>query len=696
MDSSQPHGIFSAAAEFGLRTFPVLAGNKIPSLKWTEYKDRSPTAAEIAVWDVSDFNVGIICGTPSDIVVVDTDNVEAEAFLLSLELPRTPMVKTAKGYHRYFRKPAVTLKNKVRLAGHAIDIRADGGYVVGAGSTHQTGVIYEWEITPRDVAFAEFPKAILDLFAAEGAAAPLPTATEGIEVPTEHGIGRFLSLVLREACSEIAGCTEGSRNQTLFKSAVGLARHVAAANAEWSESADALRLAALAVGLEEAETQATLASAWSAGWQEPTQWVAIAGDWIYLGAQERFYHKPSGAHLKPGGFNGKFGRPHGGADTFSGFLLNWGYITKMQDITYEPAAPPGAIGRDGLKFYNTFRPSDVIATPGDPAPFVEFMEYLVPTDFERQHLLKVMAFTVRNPGVKVRHAMLLGSTVQGVGKSLVAEIWGQLLGSHNVRKTSSGEISGAFQGWIKENLLVVCEELNIGQGLAVYNDLKDLITSDKRPINEKHLAVREWPIYSTFLMLTNLKVPLLIEATDRRLFVIDSPAQKRDKSYYAGLFAWLSGNIGVVRWYLDQVNLADFGPHDPPPMTEAKRALIKGSRHPILQEVEYLIQERTGPLDRDVVTLDDVIVAFDHRNRPTPHKLGKALRELGAENMEQHWVDGRRVTLWVVRNVNYWTRAGSNDRVEEFKRRFGMFAGWPVEIPILHMSEWPVDKGQAY
>lgn len=541
--------------------------------------------------------------------------------------------------------------------------------------------------------YAEFPQAILDLCAVGKSAPAVSASAAAIEVPTEHGIGRFLALALREACGEIAGALEGERNDTLFKSSAQLARHVAAAGSDWQVFTETLGSAALVAGLDESEINGTLASAWSAGSLEPTRWVAIASDYLYLAAQERYYHKPSGAHLKPAGFNGAFGRPHGGQDTFSGFLLNWGYVSKVQDITYEPTAPPGTIERDQLTYFNTFRPSDVIATPGDPAPFVEFMEYLTPTDFEREHLLKVMAFTVRNPGIKIRHALLLGSAVQGIGKSLLADVWGRLLGVRNVRKTSSGEISGAFQGWIKENLLVVCEELNIGQGLTVYNELKDLITSDWRPINEKHLAVRQWPIYSTFLLLTNLKVPLLIEETDRRLFVIDSPAQKAPESYYTGLVAWLNENIGVVRSYLDQIDLTGFSPHAPPPMTEAKKALIKRSRHPIVQDVEFFLEQRTGCLDRDIVSLDEVSVAFERGIRPTPHKLGKALRELGAENLEQHWVDGRRVSLWAIRNVDYWTSCDSADRIEEYKRQSGVFSDWPPSIPIHHMSEWPLETG---
>src|SRR5205085_4206659 len=141
------------------------------------------------------------------------------------------------------------------------------------------------------------------------------------------------------------------------------------------------------------------------------------------------------------------------------------------------------IMKDGLNWMNTYRPSDVVATPGDWAPFVDFMGHLVPDVDEREHLLKMLAWTVRNPGKKLRHALLLRSEHQGVGKSMLSEIWSALLGHHNIRKTTTEEVSSQFQSFIKQTLLIVLEELNWGVGPIGYNRLKDLITADVVPVN---------------------------------------------------------------------------------------------------------------------------------------------------------------------------------------------------------------------
>ena len=92
-------------------------------------------------------NLAIVAGAVSDIVVVDCDSAEAIAWA-DVHLPPTPMItRTAKGEHRFYRHPGTPIRNKARIRTDdgriAIDVRADGGYVVGPGSQHASGVTYE-------------------------------------------------------------------------------------------------------------------------------------------------------------------------------------------------------------------------------------------------------------------------------------------------------------------------------------------------------------------------------------------------------------------------------------------------------------------------------------------------------------------------------------------------------------------------
>lgn len=144
-----------------------------------------------------DANIGIRCGKESGIFVLDFDNHEA---LLDLEqehgkLPPTWIVTTGRGVHYYFKHPNFPVKcGKFKLV-EGMDIKGDGGYVVGAGSSHASGRRYEFESSghPDDVGIAEAPQWLLSLIAA-------PTRKEQTNISgSKIPVGRRNNTLFREA-----------------------------------------------------------------------------------------------------------------------------------------------------------------------------------------------------------------------------------------------------------------------------------------------------------------------------------------------------------------------------------------------------------------------------------------------------------------------------------------------------------------
>lgn len=685
---------FSEAAAFGFRLFPVVHRGKRPAVRWTEFQDRSPIDEELTAWDNSDFNVGIVTGAASGIVVVDVDSPEAQRVVDELELPLTPSVSTARGRHLYYRSPKRLIGNRVNVLGVKLDIRGQGGFVVGPGSIHPDGSIYAWEESPAEVALADFPEqllALLDEARGQQARSVGPIADAG--GPTSGplaGLDRFLGVEIDAAVKDLDAVPEGGRNNTLFKVTARMARHVSAAGASWADYAKPLDAAARAIGLGAGEIAATLNSGWEAGSKEPTPWIVIAREYVYLSAQECFYHVPSGTELKPNGFNGQYGDLHRERGAFSGFLLANGYISKVHDLTFEPRVADRIVRRDGIEYLNTFRTSIITAIDGDAQPFVDFLTGLIPDTAERDHLLKMMAFTIRNPGLKIRHALLLRSAVQGVGKSILGEIWSELIGPHNARQTTPKEISSDYQGFLRGTLLVICEELNLGMGHRAYNDIKDMITNDKVVINEKYMKQRQWPIYATFVLFSNLETPIMIEPGDRRIFYIDTPATKREPEYYSGFSKWWRANLGIIRGCLDRVDLEQFSPHAPPPMTAAKLKLIAGSKSELAQDLGHAIAERHGCFERDLVTIE--AVEWHLGRKHSVRRISTALKELGAVSLGQQRVGGaERASLWIIRNHHYWLYADVETRALELQTvgggLFSELDGCCLELA--HMKLWP-------
>lgn len=98
----------------------------------------------------------IFDGVRRYLVVIDVDSEEALSWLHQLvELPATFIVWTGRGVHLYFVSdvPYTNATRKLKAAGvEDIDIRCEGGYVLGPGSLHGSGRRYRALGNPTDIA----------------------------------------------------------------------------------------------------------------------------------------------------------------------------------------------------------------------------------------------------------------------------------------------------------------------------------------------------------------------------------------------------------------------------------------------------------------------------------------------------------------------------------------------------------------
>ena len=145
---------FHWAEEYYQRGYSVIPlHGKLPpaGFRWKRYQQRRATLDEIRAWFGSnsrhEYNVGIVTGEVSGLVVVDCDTQE-DARWWAESFPSTAMVAfTGRGgAHMYYREaPTASVRNRTRVLGRKIDVRASGGYVAAPPSVHpQTGRIYRF------------------------------------------------------------------------------------------------------------------------------------------------------------------------------------------------------------------------------------------------------------------------------------------------------------------------------------------------------------------------------------------------------------------------------------------------------------------------------------------------------------------------------------------------------------------------
>lgn len=202
-DAEIPGGQRARAQEFvdrGWFPFPVEYGGKRPGvgIKWGTATASVPHAKTLDLWFGRDaMNIGI-AAKPSGLVILDEDVLGAMIRLCEAygqPVPMTYRVRTAKGWHWYFDAPeGIEIGNSPGpLKDFGFDVRGgrgDGGYVVGAGSLHESGHVYFAEDDDQDT--MELPWWITELLV--GVSSPQaddPRSAERSEVPASGGSGLF-------------------------------------------------------------------------------------------------------------------------------------------------------------------------------------------------------------------------------------------------------------------------------------------------------------------------------------------------------------------------------------------------------------------------------------------------------------------------------------------------------------------------
>jgi len=133
--------------DHGYQVVLVPLKGKHPKIAWAKYQKERVTRETVEEWfQYGDHNLAIITGAISGVVVVDGDSAEACQYI-ELTCDATPMVvTTSKGKHYYFRHPGGKVPNSVRVLDEPpVDLRGDGGLVIGPGSTHPSGSTYRLE-----------------------------------------------------------------------------------------------------------------------------------------------------------------------------------------------------------------------------------------------------------------------------------------------------------------------------------------------------------------------------------------------------------------------------------------------------------------------------------------------------------------------------------------------------------------------
>jgi hypothetical protein len=374
----------------------------------------------------------------------------------------------------------------------------------------------------------------------------------------------------------------------------------------------------------------------------------FAKEWHHAVKPEVFIHRdfPNDMHSAKE-FNNLV-RPYSDAKDVADLVIR-DDAQKAKGVQYKPGLEPGIYSDNlGSRYINTHVPTTIEAVEGDPGPFLEFMEHLVPDDHDRHQTLRWVATLIARPDIKMFYAVLLISRMQGVGKSTLGEkILAPLVGMNNCSFPSESEIvDSSFTEWMAHKRLAVVHEIYAGHNIKAYTKLKSTCAGDTLTINRKYMASYDTENWLHILACSNSMKAMHLEDTDRRWFVPKVTENKRDITYWIGLNKWLEADgLGIIKHWATEF------------VKNPANIVRKGEHAPSSSLKELVIEEGMTEEERFILDIARSIVAVingtDDDAKKTREKwkanhiisdqgdvlvLDTDLREL----IQQKFFDGRR------------------------------------------------------
>jgi hypothetical protein len=318
------------------------------------------------------------------------------------------------------------------------------------------------------------------------------------------------------------------------------------------------------------------------------------------------------------------------------------------------------------RIFNRYRESDVIGSDGDASPWVNHIKRIYPTDAD--YILQWFAYRIQNPGVKINHALVLGS-IQGTGKDWILKPLRYALGPANVATIKPTELFSQFNDWVESTLLIINEARDMGDEnrYSFYEATKPLIAGppDTLRCNLKGQTPYSVPNVMAVVITTNNKLSgLYLPADDRRHYVTWSPAERPSTDYFDHLWDWMDNRGGkeAVVGYLQRLDVSGFGAQADPPKTEAWHQVVAASINPDELSLSDAIE------GLQIATVKEIIATLQLKGytelafslQKSPRKIPHILETAGFEVLpnphskgDGRWrlTDGRRETIYVDRKL---------------------------------------------
>ncbi|WP_339514480.1 DUF5906 domain-containing protein [Pseudomonas sp. RL_15y_Pfl2_60] len=252
-------------------------------------------------------------------------------------------------------------------------------------------------------------------------------------------------------------------------------------------------------------------------------------------------------------------------------------VVDVEHIVFDPT-----MKKDPAVYINTFEglPLEPVRDDEACASIRWLIAFLCNHDEDAYSwLVKWLAYPLQHLGAKMDTAVLMHSTMEGSGKSLLfADIMGALYGQY-AATVGQTQLESNFNAWQSRKLWAVFEEVvSRDQRYNQVGKIKHLVTGKTVRMESKFINGWEESNHMNSVFLSNEILPWPISESDRRMLVMwpmeTLPAFRQQA---IGRELREGGVAALYAWLLD-VDLGDFNERTRPPKTEARERLVALSR----------------------------------------------------------------------------------------------------------------------
>lgn len=376
----------------------------------------------------------------------------------------------------------------------------------------------------------------------------------------------------------------------------------------------------------------------------------------YFVEREGKIFSPTGRFMNQTQFNGSYGgkefctRLSGGRTTDEAWKAalrstDW-VIPKVDHIRFLPQLKPFEIIVDemGRKGLNSYIPANIKTVEGDVSRWTDYLSRIFNTAEDVKLFNDYVAHCVRYKGWKIPWTVLLQSA-KGVGKQMIAEVIKYCIGdSYTYQPDAEELVSGVsqFNGWMRNKLMIIVDEVRVGDRNDLMNGLKTIITDRRIAIESKGIDQEMEDNVSNWIFFSNFKDAFPIDENERRYCIFFSKLQTAqqirdaglDKDFFDSMYRWLEREEGfekLAHFYFNYPIEKGSLPHRAP-QTSSYEEVLRIGRSPLRVLLDEKIENAERGFRAGYVSYTMFLKAIadsSMRSRPAEHTIKAVIEQKG-------------------------------------------------------------------